>query len=103
MEIQIRTAFQDDWAQLSEALADRYGEGVKYGTADPRIVEELRRLSEHVRNFEVAEHRNLLRALPAAILAQKASPGLERPELDGEFEEAKRELRVLLRTAARSL
>jgi putative GTP pyrophosphokinase len=36
-EIQIRTAIQHDWAQLSERLADRYGFELKYGGGPERV------------------------------------------------------------------
>lgn len=45
-EIQVRTAYQHTWAQLSERLADRYGFELKYGGGPQNVVAALAEYSE---------------------------------------------------------
>lgn len=40
VEIQIRTALQDSWAQVFERLADQWGRGIRYGEDPDRVSEE---------------------------------------------------------------
>jgi len=46
IEVQIRTTWQHNWANLSEKLADIYGLPVKYGDGPPPIQSLLKELSE---------------------------------------------------------
>jgi ppGpp synthetase/RelA/SpoT-type nucleotidyltranferase len=55
LEVQIRTSLQDAWANLSESLADRFGQSVKYGGGPHQVRETLDELSEQVRTLEEAE------------------------------------------------
>jgi putative GTP pyrophosphokinase len=58
VEVQVRTALQDQWAQLSERLADRFGLDVKYGAGPPEARDLLGFLSELVMSIELNRHRN---------------------------------------------
>jgi ppGpp synthetase/RelA/SpoT-type nucleotidyltranferase len=40
-EVQVRTAIQHNWAQLSERLADRYGFELKYGGGPQHVAAAL--------------------------------------------------------------
>jgi hypothetical protein len=71
VEIQIRTKFQDVWAQISEKLGDRWGRGLRYGEgpdlpdepAGPpfggvsrrEVVEVWGEIADDIAAFEVAE------------------------------------------------
>lgn len=53
VEIQIRTLYQHIWAEISEKLADKYGQDVKYGSGNMEAVEFLQSLSERTRKIDV--------------------------------------------------
>ncbi len=55
VEVQIRTELQHLWAELSEKLADRYGEGLKYGEGDPSMRSWLGMASLLVASIEIEE------------------------------------------------
>ncbi|OWQ46035.1 hypothetical protein CDL60_15585 [Roseateles noduli] len=55
IEVQVRTALQHLWGQLSEQLADRFGNEVKYGAGPSEVIELLRESSEVISDVEVAE------------------------------------------------
>jgi len=55
IEIQVRTALQHLWAELSEKLADVIDPTVKYGGGPKAIQDLLRNFSELVREFEGLE------------------------------------------------
>jgi ppGpp synthetase/RelA/SpoT-type nucleotidyltranferase len=40
-EIQLRTVFQDEWANIVEKIDDRFGFALKYGRGDPAIARRL--------------------------------------------------------------
>lgn len=46
VEIQLRTEIQDQWAQASEKLADRYGIEVKYGSGPKHVTDVLIAMSD---------------------------------------------------------
>lgn len=51
-EIQLRSELQDEWAQVSELYAVRYGQEVKYG-GGPRLIRSLLNgLSQWIASFE---------------------------------------------------
>lgn len=52
VEIQIRTAPQHGWAEISEKLADTYGQSIKYGLGDPVPIDFLASLSVLTRRLE---------------------------------------------------
>lgn len=53
IEIQIRTTIQHFWASISESLADRHGQEIKYGKGNKKIISLLERLSEACRDFDI--------------------------------------------------
>ena len=55
VEIQIRTALQHLWAELSERLADVVDSNIKYGGGDSQIVQILTTESELFAKLEIAE------------------------------------------------
>lgn len=57
VEIQVRTALQHVWAELSEKFSDIWGSGLKYGVGHPGILAVLRDCSmlvAAVENHELA-------------------------------------------------
>jgi ppGpp synthetase/RelA/SpoT-type nucleotidyltranferase len=57
VEIQVRTAIQSQWANISEQAAGRFGMELKYGGGDRSLLERLTILSETGRQLEVAMGR----------------------------------------------
>lgn len=55
IEVQVRTTLQHLWGQLSETLADRFGNAVKYGGGPPEVGEMLTKCSDVLARLEVAE------------------------------------------------
>ncbi len=55
IEVQVRTTLQHLWAQLSEELADRFGNEVKYGGGPTEVAGILAKCSEVVVQLEEAE------------------------------------------------
>lgn len=55
MEVQVRTALQQLWAELSEKLSDRFGIAVKYGGGDAATRDTLDECSELVGAVEHTE------------------------------------------------
>jgi ppGpp synthetase/RelA/SpoT-type nucleotidyltranferase len=97
VEIQVRTALQDDWAQVSEKLADLHGDAVKHGPVRGEIGAFLLRLSDRIREFEEAERRELNRHRARQILAEGATANPPDSRAITEIEELKRKLWVMLR------
>lgn len=54
VEIQIRTRYQHAWAEISEKLADKYGQEVKYGKGPDIVQEFLVKLSTAIQEMDIA-------------------------------------------------
>ncbi|HTX04146.1 MAG TPA: RelA/SpoT domain-containing protein [Candidatus Acidoferrales bacterium] len=54
-EIQLRTGYQDDWANLVEKIADRVGIELKYGGGEIELREALLEVSEKIARSELIE------------------------------------------------
>ena len=52
VEVQVRTRAQHAWAEFSEKLADTYGQEIKYGSGNERVVEFLCSLSDCLYRIE---------------------------------------------------
>src|SRR5665213_4626351 len=55
VEIQVRTRMQNEWAQLSEKLADVHDQTIKYGGGPKPILDELRYLTQYCATVEQRE------------------------------------------------
>jgi ppGpp synthetase/RelA/SpoT-type nucleotidyltranferase len=55
VEIQVRTKLQHLWAELSEKLADTWGQSLKYGKGDPDLMQVLAAASKLVEKHEEVE------------------------------------------------
>jgi putative GTP pyrophosphokinase len=64
VEIQVRTQLQHLWAQLSEAVADRWGAEIKYGGGD---AEGVRLLNEY--SVLIAEYEQLEMVVAPSVLS----------------------------------
>jgi len=62
IEVQVRTALQHLWAELSEKLSDVVDNAIKYGGGDEQVVTILRIMSDNINVQEVGESE-LLRTL----------------------------------------
>lgn len=51
-EVQLRTLFQDEWANFVEKIDDRLGLSLKYGAQEPAITDTLQELSESYAKLE---------------------------------------------------
>lgn len=69
VEVQVRTALQQLWAELSEKLSDRYGIAIKYGGGDATARGTLDELSELV---EIVEHTEETSAAHTAAAEETA-------------------------------
>ncbi|ANX02828.1 hypothetical protein [Immundisolibacter cernigliae] len=67
VEIQVRTALQHVWAELSEKLSDVVGPDIKYGMGDPLCLELLERYSLLIAAIEGLE----MDAAPQKLLEMK--------------------------------
>lgn len=72
IEVQVRTALQHLWAELSEKLSDVRDSAIKYGGGDQDVVKILSILSEAIKRQEVAESQ--LFHTPSTDHAQEGSP-----------------------------
>lgn len=88
IEVQIRTEFEDTWAQILEGLADQWGRGIRYGDppADPdtqvragqqiitrrETVAALIKVGEAIGNFELGRGTLILLAQAAKLLDRLA-------------------------------
>jgi len=52
IEIQVRTLLQHIWAELSEKLSDKFGQGIKYGRGEKDALEILDAVSGSIKNVE---------------------------------------------------
>ena len=101
VEIQIRTALQDLWAQLSEAAADQIDVDLKYGGGPNGVRESLVGTSVAIRKAEELQ-KDVLENIPAAEASQSAdSAALLR--LRDQVEELTREIVVDLSDMIRLL
>jgi ppGpp synthetase/RelA/SpoT-type nucleotidyltranferase len=82
VEIQVRTRIEDQWAELSEKLADLFGIEVKYGGGPAEIRDFLDRYSSVIALISrgEAQSRRLLDELHAAE-PQLKSEMVEEPEM----------------------
>jgi ppGpp synthetase/RelA/SpoT-type nucleotidyltranferase len=58
VEVQVRTRFQDLWAQAFERVADKAGRGIRYGVVPPEWADQIEALqwaSEDVADSEILE------------------------------------------------
>ena len=60
IEVQIRTALQHAWAELSEKLSDRLGAEIKYGKGDEQVRTVLDLVSATIAEFEHVETQYLI-------------------------------------------
>jgi hypothetical protein len=97
VEIQVRTALQDEWAQTSEKLTDRYGSQIKYEPASLEAGAVLMGLSDVIRSFEQMESDHLRTVAEAEGPAGPYSRWLIDPERDTRRLELKEQIRDALR------
>lgn len=63
VEVQVRTKLQHIWADISEKLADQYGQDIKYGKGNEKVVSALIRVSHEVKAIEKLRYdRSMLRS-----------------------------------------
>jgi ppGpp synthetase/RelA/SpoT-type nucleotidyltranferase len=83
VEVQIRTTLQNKWAQLAEALADRFLPEIKYGGGPPEVQEVLEVASNDINESEELEFRTAkLRARAANDPIREEITALERQIAD---------------------
>ena len=59
VEIQVRTALQHAWANLSEKVADEFGHSIKYGVGDQTAIRFLSQLSEETARLDIIRHEKM--------------------------------------------
>ena len=70
VEIQVRTAMQHAWANLSEKVADEFGHSIKYGIGDVDAIRFLSQLSEATASLELIRHNKMALAQKKARLGK---------------------------------
>jgi GTP pyrophosphokinase len=83
VEIQVRTELQNQWAQLSEKVADRFDARIKYGAGNSGILDILSLYSGYVANVEAVE-------------GERGGSKLLRPSANRELDNQKAQLRESL-------
>jgi putative GTP pyrophosphokinase len=63
IEIQVRTTAQHEWALISESVADKFGQNIKYGEGDLNVLNYLQRKSDsfHLKDVVALESRFIKR------------------------------------------
>jgi putative GTP pyrophosphokinase len=59
VEIQVRTALQHVWADLSEKVADEFGQSIKYGVGDDSAIAFLQSLSDATARLDLVRHKKM--------------------------------------------
>jgi putative GTP pyrophosphokinase len=77
IEIQVRTFLQNQWALVSESMADVFGQNLKYGQGDPVALKILKEFSDRNHVFETESHDLLNEAVKAGIAKQLDSVKVE--------------------------
>ncbi|MCW6029049.1 hypothetical protein K4043_13625 [Stenotrophomonas sp. SRS1] len=73
VEVQVRTQIQHFWASISEKLADKYGQQIKYGKGDERVLAHLVALSAQCAMMDDLKTENV--EIHARLqLAKKSAP-----------------------------
>lgn len=93
VEVQVRTRLQDQWAQISEKLADAFGIEVKYGGGDELVRAALDGLSEEVARVERLE-LDFVEAMDAG--PPSAEEALHLAALEADLERERERLQALL-------
>jgi ppGpp synthetase/RelA/SpoT-type nucleotidyltranferase len=78
VEIQIRTALQHAWAELSEKLSDKFGMSLKYGGGPEKQRAALSGLSDIIYRFERSEERYIRDNLGAGSAAALTGDEIDR-------------------------
>ena len=91
IEVQIRTALQHAWAELSEKLSDRLGAEIKYGKGDEQVRTVLDHVSVTIGMFENAETQYVV------LLAKRTNliETVRRDSTQGRFEALKTQISEL--------
>lgn len=93
VEIQVRTALQHLWAELSEKLADVMDPAIKYGGGEPDVRSALTGISAAFADIEHDEHKLL--QLESRIKNLRESS----PELGRELDDARRNFAAITKRA----
>jgi putative GTP pyrophosphokinase len=83
VELQVRTALQQVWAELSEAL-DRLWEGVKYGGGPPSVRRALSLSSDAIAGLESSEQSIFARVQRLRSMPSELWPRFYAAEVEGE-------------------
>lgn len=83
VEIQVRTLWQHEWAELFEKLADRVGRGIRYGDAPARwwTPSEFERMDEATRRSTSARYELRVLTVHAVLRAAWAIDAIEITEI----------------------
>jgi putative GTP pyrophosphokinase len=81
VEVQVRTSVQQMWAELSEKLADKWGQNLKYGSGDKNSLKLLAEASELGARYEQQERILLTAQANLTRLSNIDSLGAEAKQL----------------------
>lgn len=105
IEIQVRTAWQHEWAEFFEKLADRVGRGIRYGEPPTKWWMPDEDRASDVRKFNEAEYKLRTVTVSMALIVADMIDAVE----SGEFvdqqnpEQAQREVEKALNDLQQSL
>jgi putative GTP pyrophosphokinase len=105
VEVQVRTALQHLWAELSEKLADLYDPAIKYGGGSEQIRRLLDENSQTVHRIETLERRLISSLVRASVNVPEPIPtdSTEFVKLRYELETIRKEMIAVMSEAIRSL
>lgn len=95
VEIQIRTALQHVWADLSEKVADEFGHSIKYGVGNAEAIQFLQSLSEVTARLDLVRHRKMALSQEKARHGKSKSLVLQGKKLSDQERKCMREIRSI--------
>jgi putative GTP pyrophosphokinase len=87
-EIQLRTMFQDEWANIVEKIDDKFGSRFKYGVGDSTIFRSLLRLGESIAQLEAFQKRFEAKVRRSPLGLAKVIVGTYTADYEKAFDEA---------------
>jgi putative GTP pyrophosphokinase len=102
VEIQVRTLFQHNWAEISEKMSDIKGHALKYGVGPPLWRNILTGLSDQVRDYEEQERTCSEYEAAHAVAEKHLASLIDQRASDREIQEERGRCKKLARQERKS-